>query len=72
MSIAEIPQLQNLSGEEKLQLIDELWCSLSPDDIQADNALIGLLHERIARYEADPNAVISLDEFQRRWEARSR
>ena len=70
MSIADIPQLQQLSGEEKLHLIDELWCSLSPDDLRPDDELVSLIKERAARYRANPSVDIPLDEFQRRLEAR--
>ena len=66
MSIAEIPQLQNLSGEEKLQLIDELWCSLSPDDLPASPELIAELDRRLQHHEANPQAGLTLEEFKMR------
>ena len=70
MSIADIPQLQHLTVEEKVQLIDELWCSLPPEYRDTDEELIAVLEERIARYDANPASGISLKEFKRRWEAR--
>ena len=72
MSIADIPQLQKLTAEEKLQLIDELWCSLSPDDLPAPPELIAELERRVAAHEANPEAGLTFDEFQRRFEAMHR
>ena len=53
MSIADIPQLQKLTAEEKFQLIDELWCSLSPEDIAVSPELVSELERRIADHEAN-------------------
>ena len=66
MSIAELPQLTHLSVESKLELIQELWQSLPPADGEANDALVRLLEERIAYAEANPDSMLSLDEFKRR------
>ncbi len=66
MSIAELPQLTNLSVESKLELIQELWQSLPPADGEANDELVRLLEERIAYAEANPDSMLSLDEFKRR------
>jgi putative addiction module component (TIGR02574 family) len=66
MSIADIPQLQNLTDEEKLLLIDELWDSLSPTS-GTDEELDRLLAERIAHADAHPESLLTLEEFKRRW-----
>lgn len=66
MSIAEIPQLQNLSAEEKMQLIDELWCSLSPADLPVSQELIAELDRRLQDHEANPQAGLTLEEFKKR------
>ena len=68
MSIADIPQLQKLTGEEKLQLIDELWCSLSPEDISVSRELMAELDHRLADHEANPQAGLTLEEFKRRFD----
>jgi len=67
MSIADIPQLQNLTAASKLDLIEELWKSLSPESGAAGEELDRLLSERIAYYEAHPDSMLTLEEFQRRW-----
>jgi putative addiction module component (TIGR02574 family) len=71
MSIADIPQLQNLTDEEKLQLIDELWDSLEfapPPGISEEEKRI--LDERLAEHEANPGTSLTLEEFKRRWAER--
>lgn len=66
MSIADIPQLQKLTAEEKFQLIDELWCSLSPEDIAVSPELVSELERRIADHEANPKDGLTFDELKRR------
>ena len=72
MSIADIPELQKLTPQEKFHLIDELWCSLKPDDVAHRDELNQALRERIEREERDPSCLIPLDEFKRRWAARKK
>ena len=66
MSIADIPQLQKLTAEEKFQLIDELWCSLSPEDIAVSPELVSELERRIADHEANPEDGLTFEELKRR------
>lgn len=67
MSIADIPQLQSLTDDEKLQLIDQLRASLSPQPIPDEQEIVRLLEERIAYGDAHPESMLTLEEFKRRW-----
>jgi len=69
MSIADIPQLQLLTSDEKLQLIEELWESLDHGDVSwpISDEEKAILAARLAEHEANPGSSLSLAEFQRRW-----
>ena len=45
--------ISSLTAEEKLDLIDELWRSLSPDDIALSDELRTELDKRIERLEQE-------------------
>lgn len=68
MSIAELPQLPELSVDQRLQLIGTLWDSIvaeDPHDVPAlDDDELALLDARIARHETNPSAGITLDELK--------
>jgi putative addiction module component (TIGR02574 family) len=72
MSIADIPQLQRLTKDEKLQIIEELWESLdqevAPWPMTEREKTI--LDERLDEHEANPGSSIPLKEFKRRWAER--
>lgn len=67
MSLAELPQLQTLSPAEKLELIGELWDSLEhPADFPAlSNEVKALLDQRLAADDANPEATLTPEEFEK-------
>ena len=50
--------LSRLTATEKLDLLDEIWQSLSPDDVPVDPELCAELDRRLDRFDEDlPDAV---------------
>jgi len=71
MSIADIPQLQKLSKDEKLQIIEELWDSLDHDTEAwpMSDEEKAILDARLDEHEANPGTSLSLEEFKRQFAA---
>ena len=75
MTLADLPAVQQLSREEQLELVADLWdyIAAQPDDdllpVSAEEA--ALLDQRWADHQADPNSALSLEEFKRRFAART-
>ena len=70
MSIADIPQLQKLSKDEKLQIIEELWDSLDQETLaqhEISDEEKAILDQRLADHEANPGTSLSLEEFKRQF-----
>jgi putative addiction module component (TIGR02574 family) len=61
-------QLDQMTIEEKLQLVDQLWLSRSPELEQLDTSLRDreLLDERWAAFLKDTSSALTLKEFQQR------
>ena len=57
-----------LPTSEKLQLVEDLWDSIAAEQEAAPvpPAVAVLLHERLARYDADPASGVSWEEARRR------
>lgn len=68
MTLAEIPQLERLTAEEKLALVEELWesISLSAVDLPVSDEEKALLHERSEAHRRAPETALTLEEFNRR------
>ena len=68
MSLADIPQIQQLSTQEKLQLVAELWDSIAvnPQNVPVSEEEKRLLEERWQEHLRDPKSALSLEEFQKR------
>lgn len=67
--IAErIPELKNLSAEEKLLLVRELWDELAanPDAIPPRNDHIKLLQERLTEYRQHPHNAVAWEQVKAR------
>ena len=63
MVIERLPEIQNLSTEEKWVLVDELWADLTGESkLEADPAIIEELQRRMAHYKAHPETATT-------WEA---
>ena len=63
-----ISEIKNLSAEEKLRIIDELWESIDTDKLSAEGyekestEVIAMLEERIAKYERGEGKFYSEEE----------
>lgn len=75
MKLADIPAVQQLSRDEKLQLVADLWDQISAepdDDLEpVSETEAGLLKDRLADYRTNPDESLSLEEFKRRLAERS-
>jgi putative addiction module component (TIGR02574 family) len=71
MKLTDFPDVQDLPVRQKLQLVDELWLSMTPelDALEVSERERGLLDERWAAFLQDPSAALTLDEFQKRMKA---
>ena len=74
MTLADLPAVQQLSREEQLELVADLWDHIAarPDDdllpVSSEEAM--LLDQRLAAHEAAPDSALSLEEFRRQLAAR--
>jgi putative addiction module component (TIGR02574 family) len=59
MHLAEIPQLNSASPEQKLALIDELWASIPPAALPTPSAHLTELDQRLADLRAHPEKALS-------------
>jgi len=63
----KIPAIADLSPEEKLILAGELWTSSTDhSQEQPDPQIVALLQERLAQYQANPEAVSPWSEVKER------
>jgi putative addiction module component (TIGR02574 family) len=71
MSLAESPQIQQLTDQQKLELIDELWDSIESkwDDAPLVPWQQQKLAERLVADTERPDDVLGLDEFKQRLRA---
>ena len=63
-----IPELKNLSAEEKLTLACELWDEIDehPELFPVREDHVEILRERLEEYERNPQDTISWDELKKR------
>lgn len=64
--------ISSLTPEQKLRLIEELWDSLSDDEIPVTEAQKLELDRRFADLEANPDQLIPWDEVRRRLHDRAK
>ena len=59
------------SVQEKPQLVDELWLSMTPEleSLEVSRRDRELLDERWAAFLKDPSSALTLEEFQQRMKA---
>ena len=62
MIVESIPAIQSLTVDQKLRLVWELWHDVSKDTAVSPGAA-ALLDERLAEYQANPEATRSTDEI---------
>ncbi len=72
MKLNDIPEVANLSVQEKIVLLEELWDSIRThqDSIPIPDSHKKELDKRLARHQDFPGEILSLDELRRGIEAR--
>lgn len=66
MTLTELPQVQALSAREKLELVDEIWRSLStsPDYLEVTQEEKDILDIRWEEFLSNPTSALSIDVFK--------
>ena len=59
-------ELLRLSAADRLQLVEEIWQTLSPEDVPLTDAQRDELDVRLEAYAADPSAGSSWEEVRSR------
>ena len=72
MSLTELPQVQALSVREKLELVDEIWKSVSSDleTLEVRGEEKELLDRRWEAFLQAPETALSVDQFNEQLSAR--
>ncbi len=72
MSLKEIPQLLQLTKEEKLQLVGDLWDDIAamPDDLPVSAEEKSLLDNRYQAHIESPDTALTLHDFKKRLDDR--
>ncbi len=72
MTLEEIPQIQQLSKAEKLQLVEDLWDEIAamPDDLPVSDEEKSLLDKRYQAHLHSPDAALTLQDFKKRLDER--
>ncbi len=67
MGLTELPQVQSLSVREKLELVDELWKSVSSDldSLEVTQEEKDILNERWSDFLKNPSTALSIDRFKK-------
>ncbi|HKB90614.1 MAG TPA: addiction module protein [Opitutaceae bacterium] len=66
MRPADIPELQSASPTERIELIDELWASISRDTLPTPDSHLSELERRETEVKADPTCALTPEEARRR------
>jgi putative addiction module component (TIGR02574 family) len=68
VKLEEMPQIQGLTKEEKLQLVEDLWDAIAsmPDDLPVSDEEKALLEQRMKAHAESPGEALSLEEFKAR------
>ena len=68
MIVERIPEIAELTREEKRTLVTELWEEvLADNDSPTDDAIERLLQTRMADYEKNPASAMTWHEFRSKW-----
>ena len=72
MRVNEIPEIDQLSIQEKIMLVEDLWDNISANesDIPLPQSHISELDSRLERYKSNPGNLLSLEELQARVDSR--
>ncbi len=68
MNLVDLPEFHDLPVREKLQLVDELWLSLSQElkSLDVSEEEKELLDQRWAAFLRDPESALTIDEFRQK------
>jgi len=66
MSLNELPQVQSLSIREKLELVDDLWKSVSSElaAMEVTQEEKDILAERWSDFLQNPSSALTVDQFK--------
>jgi putative addiction module component (TIGR02574 family) len=72
MRVNDIPEITQLSVAEKILLLQDLWDSIASDEssVPVPQSHREELDRRLAEHEKDPGCLLTLDDLQKRIEAR--
>jgi len=72
MRVKDIPEISQLSTPERILLVEDLWDSISMDEIEAPmpEAHKAEIDRRLKRYESTPGFLLSLEDLKERIEKR--
>lgn len=67
MNPSILPQVQSLSVREKLELVDEIWQTVTPEfeELEVNQQEKELLDSRWAMFLQNPSAALSVDQFKK-------
>jgi putative addiction module component (TIGR02574 family) len=68
MTLDELAQIKQLTKEEKLQLVEDLWDEIAamPDDLPVSDEEKALLDSRFEAHSKSPEEALTLEEFRKR------
>jgi len=68
MTLEEIPEIQQLTKVEKLQLVEDLWDAIAamPDDLPLSDEEKALLDRRFEAHSDSPADALTLEDFKKR------
>jgi len=66
MNLTELPQVQSLTVHEKLELVDDLWRSVSSeiDAMEVTQEESDMLNVRWFRFLQTPSSALTVDQFK--------
>ncbi len=66
MKASTIPQIQQASTADKLELIDDLWASIPPSEVAPLDSHLAELDKRLKAYAENPNGALDADSARAR------
>ena len=66
MKLANFPEMRHLPVREKLELVDELWLSITPElgSLKVSEEEKEVLDERWAAFLKSPDSALTVEQFQ--------
>lgn len=65
MRLAQIPDLQGATPEQKIELIDELWASIPRESLPTPPSHLDELNRRVDAVQNDPSRALTPEEARR-------